>query len=116
MGRLGPMRERLAFDPVKSENDGYGNVENGFDVTASIVRQGEVVYRRGGEAVEDGRRTGTGTYKVRIANSPATAAITTDWRMRNLRTGLSYDLIEVDSLSDRAWVWMVAEVRTGTDV
>lgn len=110
------MIERLAFDPVKTESDGYGNEENGFDTANAVTRQAEVTYRSGSEAVDQGRRTGRGIYKVRIANSPATAAITPDWRMRNPRTGVTYDIIEVDALSDRRWVWISAETLTGTDL
>lgn len=114
--RLGPMRERLAFDPVLATTDGYGNTEDGWDTDNRVIRQAEVVYRSGGEREAEGRATGRGVYKVRIAQSPAAAAITTDWRMTDLRTSVSYDLIEVDALSDRNWIWLVAETQTGVDL
>ncbi len=115
--RFGPMRSRLAFDPPKalSPNDGYGNEENGFDTAAAVIRQAEISYQHGGEDVDNGKRTGRGVYRIRIGQSPNAALITADWRGRDLQSSATFDLLEVDALSDPAWIWIKAETLTGVD-
>lgn len=69
----------------------------------------QFVYDRGSEVVEAARLEGRSTFKVRVRQCVVARAVTTDWRMRDTRRGTEYALIEVDSITDRAWIYMVVQ-------
>lgn len=114
--RLGRMHHKVTFDPPNASTDGYGNTTDGYDTDATVAAWADIRYIRGGEAADAGRTTGSAVYKVRIRSSATTAAITTDWRMRRIADGQQFDLEEVDALSDRGFVWIVARAMTGVDL
>lgn len=118
--KLGPMRERVAFDRPINVPDGYGGTETGWSSSPeSLERPAEFIYSRGSEAVEAARLAGSSIYKIRIRSSAAAREITADWRMRDLRretfdeegnprAGV-YNIREVDSITDRQWIFIVVE-------
>ncbi|ETX26606.1 head-tail adaptor protein [Roseivivax isoporae] len=106
----GALRDRVAFDRPTEAPDGFGGIEIGWtDEPASHVCSAQFIYQRGSEAVEAARLTGRGIYKVRVRNTVKSREITADWRMRDLRRGAIYNVREVDSITDRAWVYIVVE-------
>ncbi len=119
MSGSGDQTERLAFDePVQVADEG--------GVTRPIWTQRHVdlarmVYHRGGEAVEAARLTGRQIFKVRIGQCAAARRIDQTWRMRDLRRGMPdgapgdtlpgtrYAIREVDTITDRQWIYLVVE-------
>ncbi len=105
--KFGPLQERVAFDePVGGTNE-KGHARTGF--TFRFRRYAEFRYNRGSERVIAGALTGVASFKVRIAQSSAAAAMSTAWRMRDVRRGIQYQIREIDAISDRDWIWLVVE-------
>jgi hypothetical protein len=71
--------------------------------------RGEFIYSRGSEAVDAARLQGRSIYKIRIRSSADARAITSAHRMRDVRRSVEYQVREVDPITDRAWVYIVAE-------
>lgn len=110
MHGAGDLRERVAFDAPHQVEDGYGGTDQGWGLPAdAIERNAELIYQRGTEKVLAGKSTGTAVFKVKISQSDQARTITTDWRMRALRSGTEYQIREVDRDSDRQWIWLIAE-------
>lgn len=107
MTPAGALRDRVAFDEKVRASDGYG----GHDAEWSEVYAcaAEFRYQRGQEAIDAGAVTGTATFKVRVRSCTATRALTTDHRMRDVRRELVFNIRECDAITDRDWVWLVAE-------
>lgn len=103
----GKLRERVAFDAEQRIPDGSGGQK--VEWVEAFSCAAEIRYERGKEAVQAGGLTGTASFKVKVRSSSKTRALTTDHRMRDVRRGLAFNLREVDAISDRAWVWLVAE-------
>lgn len=103
----GALRERVAFDAPAHDGDG---VQDGWaDAADATECSAAFVYQRGSEAVDAARLSGRAIYKLRIRQCAAARAITTDWRMRDLRRGTAYQVREVDGITDQRWVYIVVE-------
>lgn len=107
------MRERVAFDRPTSVDNGYGGGTKGWDTENAIKRSAAFIYQRGREASRHGKATGTAVVKVKIHQSTAAQAITTDWRMRDTRRNVQFNIVEVDSITDPRWIWLVIEGGEG---
>ena len=113
----GPMRDRVAFDAPISSPDGRGGVETAWE--EQFERFVEVIYQRGSEGIEGARLSGRSSYKIRLRQSASARQITTDWRLRDLKRTMpdgnggtkpvEYNLREVDAITDRQYIWLVAE-------
>lgn len=103
----GDLNEAVAFDePVQSTGPGGVTSPIWFERHAC---RAQFIYSRGSEVVEAARLEGRSTYKVRVRQCEAARRITADWRMRDTRRGTEYAVIEVDSITDRAWIYIVAQ-------
>lgn len=99
--------ESVAFDLPTAAVDAYGGKELGW--TEQFTDRAEFIYQRGTEAERAGKVTGAASFKVKLRSHTATRALTTDYRMRDDRRNVAYNIREVDAVSDRHWVWIVAE-------
>lgn len=99
--------ESVAFDEEVETPDGYGGFNRVW--TQRHACRAEFIYSRGSEAVNAARLQGRSIYKVRVRQCGASRAITTDYRMRDVRRGTEYQIREVDAVTDRQWVYVVAE-------
>lgn len=103
----GRLVESVAFDSPTVSADGSGGQETTW--TEQYACRAEFRYMRGGEAVEASRLSGNPVYKVKVRSCDDAEAITTDWRMRDVRRSVTYNIREVDAVTDRAWVWLIVE-------
>ena len=116
----GQLVERVAFDAPANNPDGSGGVEDGW--AEHHAARAEFIYSRGSEAVDAARLQGRAIYKVKIRSCAAARAVTTDFRMRDVRRGLPagegigdplpgtrYQVREVDAITDRRWIYIVVE-------
>lgn len=101
------LRESVAFDEEVETPDGYGGFNRVW--TQRHACRAEFIYSRGSEAVDAARLQGRSIYKVRVRQCDAAQAITTDYRMRDVRRGGEYQIREVDPVTDRQWVYVVVE-------
>lgn len=99
--------EAVAFDAPTSSLDDYGGVESGW--TQQFTDRAEFIYQRGREAEQAGHLTGTAVFKVKLRSHAASRAITTEYRMRDTRRSVSYNVREVDAVTERDWVWLMVE-------
>lgn len=106
------LSESVIFEAEGEVPDGYGGFET--DWLERHICRAAMTYHRGGEAVEAARLQGQALYKVRIRSCAAARAITPAYRMRDARRGTDYNIREVDAISDRAWVYIVAESGVAT--
>lgn len=101
----------VAFDARIEENPDspidYGNTVSAF--REQFKRRAAFVYAGGSESVVAARLEGKGMIKVRLRSDEATRTIYSDWRMRDVRTGTTYAIRDVDRETDRRWVYLVVE-------
>ena len=119
MTNAGRLTERVAFDAPADAPDGFGGIEIGWDKHYECAAQ--FIYSRGSESVDAARLQGRSIYKIKIRSCRAARAITADFRMRDVRRGPQqgigadlmpgerYQIREVDAITDRDWVYIVAE-------
>ena len=104
----GSLNRRVAFDRRTEVDDGYGNTVSG-DFTQQFECAAEFRPRGGSEAVVAARLEGRNVFGVYIRSSLQARQVTTDWRMRDVREGTVYAVRAVDSVTDRAWVYLTVE-------
>lgn len=116
----GDLYHRYAFDRRVDIDRGDGVTVGKWQEQLN-VRAG-VIPLRGGETVIAGRLQGRSAQVVFVRSSAASRQISTDWRMRDVRTGeivadpagdmvdgkrwtgVSYNVSEITFSEDRAWV------------
>lgn len=99
--------ESVAFDAPTQAADGYGGVETGW--TEAYACRASFIYARGSEAIDAARLQGRAIYKVRIRQCADGRAIDASYRMRDVRRDVEYQVREVDSITDRQWIYLVVE-------
>ncbi|RWX71894.1 head-tail adaptor protein [Mesorhizobium sp. M2A.F.Ca.ET.039.01.1.1] len=104
----GSLRERVAFDARSEIDDGYGNTVAG-DFEERFQCRAEFRSRGGSEAVMAARLEGRNTFGVYVRSSSQSRRLTTDWRMRDVRRGISYALVAVDTVTEPAWVYLTVQ-------
>lgn len=99
--------ESVAFDLPTTTTDAYGAAVNGW--TEQFTARAKMKYERGREAGQAGRVTGTNVFKVCLRSSTQSRGLTTEYRMRDIRRGIAYNIREVDAVTSRHWVWISVE-------
>lgn len=113
------LRHKVAFDRPVAVPDALG----GKSVTWSEahVTGAEIIFQKGGEAVQAARLAGRQVFKIKIRTCEDARAIGVGYRMRDVRRGLPsgvdgdtlpgtrYNVVDVDAITDRAWVWLQVE-------
>lgn len=102
------MRERIEFQERTSGKNALGGVSDAW--SAQFERAAAFDHLRGDETVEAARLAGREVYRVKVRAGSATRAITAgDWRIRDTRRDKVFNIVSVDSITSRAWVWMRVE-------
>lgn len=103
----GKLHDRVAFDRPTETADGYGGTIVGwaeqFAVWASYTRL------RGTETVMAARLEGRQPTVIRVRKSTETEQVTTDWRIRDARSGEAFNIRSVIESEDRAYLDFMAE-------
>ena len=107
MSRAGSLTEAVAFDEPTGVADAFGGVSTEW--TERIACRAEWIYGKGDETLQAARNAGRKVYKIKVRSSTATRALTEGYRMRDTQRGTSWNVIEVDSITDRAWVFVAVE-------
>lgn len=91
--QAGDLDQRVAFDALVLVPDGHGGTETDWaqDEAATKV-WANFRYLRGGETVIAARLDGRQPVVVTVRRNPETRRIDTSWRMRDLRTGVPYNI------------------------
>lgn len=110
----GELRERVAFERRAVADDGFGNETAGefgeaFRVAARIKPA------RGGETVQAARLAGRQPVVVTVRCSSDTRRVTTDWRVRDVRAGVIYNIRSIVNPDERgAYFDMECEAGVAT--
>ena len=97
----GRFYHRVAWDRRDVADDGYGNEV--ADWAEQFQTRAGFTFLRGSEAVIAARLEGRQPVIVRVRVSSQTRQITTDWRMRDARTGEVYAVRSIIETDDRAY-------------
>tara|TARA_R110002124_G_scaffold51390_5_gene148746 strand:- start:26530 stop:26862 length:333 start_codon:yes stop_codon:yes gene_type:complete len=108
----GRLFEAVAFDEPATVSVGDGGTVDGYE--EKYACRAEFIYSRGSEVVDAARLEGRAIYKVKIRSSAAARAIRTDWQMRDTRRSVTYNIREIDAISDRQWIFIVVESGVAT--
>lgn len=92
---IGELREKIGFYIQVEEDDGYGNTTSGWKATPEFIVSAAVVPKLGGETVMAGRLQGHNLVNVHIRSSEQTREIGTDWKAKNERSGVEYNIRSV---------------------
>lgn len=98
----GDLRFRVAFDRRAIVDDGAGNTVGEWQEQFQVLVG--YVHLRGGESVMAARLEGQHTQIVFARNSSLTRQVTTDWRIRDLRTAETYNIRDITPTDDRLWL------------
>lgn len=90
--RAGDLRESVGFYRPVSSDDGYGNVQSGFGLVPEFAVAAAIEAKLGGETVLAGRLAGTNYVNITVRTSNDTRQITTDWKARDERAGVDYNI------------------------
>lgn len=109
----GDLYSKVAFEKQTTGSDGAGGTtstwQEQFAVRAGFFNAG------GSEAVMAARLEGRTLARVRVRSSSETRQVTTDWRMRDARTGQIWNIREVDPITGaRGWVILRVEQGVAT--
>ena len=74
----GGLRRRVTFAERDQVSDEYGNPSTGWIDRMTV--SANIIPRLGGEAIEAARLAGRQPVIIRVRMSPATVAVTTDWK------------------------------------
>jgi hypothetical protein len=116
MTSAGDLRHRLGFFRRPVVSDGYGNNEGEFPGAPEFECAGQVRGRFGGEVVLAARLEGRETATITVRRSAATLAVTTDWRIQDMRAGTIWNIRSgpVDPDDGRQWLEFLCQSETVT--
>lgn len=100
------MPEAVALDEPKTTADEYGRTlgwDQRFEARANFR------YLRGGETVQAARLEGRQVVVVTIRQHAKSQAITSAWRMRDTRRGITYNVRSVVPTDDRRFLELTCE-------
>lgn len=99
--------DQFAFDFPTSDPDEYGAVVYGW--TELIVCRGDLKNLRGRESVIAARLQGVQPVVITVRASDLMATVTPGWRIRDLRTGVQYNIRSIVRSDDRRSYEITAE-------
>ncbi|WP_347311369.1 head-tail adaptor protein [Defluviimonas sp. SAOS-178_SWC] len=99
--------EAIAFDAPTSTDNGQGGTILGW-VERLCVRA-EFRFLRGGETVLQARLAGQQTIVAKIRASAASREITPEWRMRDIRTSVVYNIRSIVPTDDRHYLELTCQ-------
>lgn len=105
------LKERVAWDRRATGDDGFGNETGAF--VEEFTSRADFTHLRGGESVLAARLAGRQPVVVRVRSSSNSRAIAPDWRMRDLRTGISYAVRSAAPAENVEGYWIDVLVESG---
>lgn len=114
MSKLGAgnLRYRVAFDKRADVSDGMGNTQGAW--VEQFRRRAAYHHLRGGESVMAVRLAGKHSQIIAVRRETRTLEVTTDWRVRDTRTGDVFNIRDVTRETDRKWISLLVETGVAT--
>lgn len=108
----GDLAFKVAFEKRMEADRGdgvtVGEWQEQFQCAAGVINL------RGGEAVMAGRLQGKSTRLFFIRSFAASKLVDTDWQVRDVRTGVAFNIREISASDDRAWLDLLCESGVAT--
>lgn len=108
----GPLKQRVTFQKQGTMSDGAGGTTTAF-VDQFTVWAG-YTHLRGGETVLAARLQGQHSQVIRVYRSRRTRLITTDWRVKDARTGVVLNIRDITPTDDGAFFDMLCQSGVAT--
>lgn len=106
--QAGDLTFRVALDAPTQAANGQGGMLLGWAEQYRCAAH--MRFLRGSEAVIAARLAGRQPVVITVRNCAAARAVTVDWRIRDVRSGLDYNVRTAPVPSqDRAWLEITAE-------
>jgi SPP1 family predicted phage head-tail adaptor len=113
MPRARQLRDRVAFEERDRVVDELGNEEGAFVARFSCAAG--IRAKFGGEAVTAARLAGEQPAILTVRQTEATREVTTDWRVRDERTGVIYNIRSIaDPDGGRVWLELLCQTGVAT--
>ena len=106
----GQLIERIAFDKREEIDDGYGNVVSG-DFVEQFQHQAKFIQLRASETVMAGRLESHPTLIMQVRACADTRQVGTDWRIRDIRRNVAYNIRDISEDKSRALLDLLAEAN-----
>lgn len=108
MTGAGDLIHRVAFDKRSTASDGAGGTATAF--SEQFVVSAAYTHLKGGESVIAARLEGRHVMVVRVrAYASTTRLVTTDWRIRDRRTQVVFNIRDITPTEDRAFLDFLCE-------
>lgn len=104
---MSKLQERVAFEQKQPSSDGGGGTQSNW--TEQFQEFAEYIHLRGGEAVQAARLSGRHTQVIRVPASSLSRAATTEWRIRDTRTGEYYNIRDIEPETNRKFISFTCE-------
>lgn len=108
----GQLHYQVALLKREDVDDGMGNTVSDF--VEQFQTRAEFIHLRGSEAVMAGRLQGKHTQVIRVRNSSNTRLISTDWMVRDVRTGKSFNIRDIEQEVNRQFIALTCESGVAT--
>ncbi len=102
----GSLYDKITFSTITDVPDGHGGFN---ELQASFTVRANIRYLRGGETVQAARLTGKQPVVVTVRKIGQTAALTTNDKMKDARTGTEYQIRAIVPTGDRQFMEITAE-------
>lgn len=103
----GQLHYQVALLKRIEQDDGMGNTVSDF--VEQFQTRAEFIHLRGGESVLAARLQGKHTQVIRVRNSSSTRLISTDWMLRDVRTGKSFNIRDIEHEVNRQFIALTCE-------
>lgn len=108
----GQLHYQVALLKRIEQDDGMGNTVSDF--VEQFQTRAEFIHLRGGESVLAARLQGKHTQVIRVRNSSNTRLISTDWMLRDVRTGKSFNIRDIEHEVNRQFIALTCESGVAT--
>ena len=108
----GLLHSKVALDKREDVDDGTGNTVS--DWQEQFQTRAEFIHLRGSEAVMAGRLQGRHTQVIRVRISSNTRLITTDFRVRDTRRNIAFNIRDIEWETNRQFISLTCESGVAT--
>lgn len=106
-GGAGALKERVSLAVRGELQDEYGNTKEGW--IEQFQEAAAYTHLRGGEAVMASRLENRHPQVIRIRASTRTRAVTSEWKITDVRQGVEYAIKDVTATVDNKWIDLLCE-------
>lgn len=100
----GDLYESVAFDRRAETHDPDDDGNTLGEWVEQFRCRAGYIHLRGGENVVASRLQGEHPQVIFVRASRQARAVTPDWRVRDVRTGIAFNIRDISPTADRAWL------------